>query len=122
MIKEIAYTAYPAKDIAGLRTWYTSTLGIPFENIVDEEGVEKYAESNVGGGYFSLMTHEWIEREPGTGVGIVFEVDDLPKTIADLRAKGVNIEDPYDTPVCSVSSFEDPEGNKVTLHQTTVPH
>ena len=122
MIKEIAYTAYPAKDIAKLRAWYTSTLGIPFPYVMDEEGVEKYAESNINGGYFSLMTHEWIERDPGTGVGIVFEVDDLAKTIADLREKGVKIEDPYDTPVCRVSSFQDLEGNKVSLHQITVPH
>lgn len=122
MIKDIAYTAYPANDIAKLRAWYASNLGLDFGQVMDEAGVEKYAEAKVGSGYFSLMTHEWIERKPGTGVGIVFEVDDMDRTVADLRAKGIKAEDPYDTPVCRVTSFEDAEGNKVTLHQITVPH
>ena len=122
MIKEIAYTAYPANDIASLRAWYASNLGLSFDPVMSEEGSEKYAEAKVGSGYFSLMTHEWIDRKPGTGVGIVFEVDDLDRTISDLRAKGLKLEDPYNTPVCKVSSVEDPEGNKITFHQITVPH
>ncbi len=69
------------------------------------------------------MTHEWIEREPGSASGIVFEVDDIDKTVADLRAKGVQVEDPYATPVCKIASFSDqgrqqslaPSGNRSAL-------
>jgi predicted enzyme related to lactoylglutathione lyase len=122
MIKEIAFTAYPARDVAGLRTWYQDKLGLTFSAPFEENGVEKYNEANVNGGYFSVMTHEWIERDPGSASGIVFEVDDLDKTITDLRAKGVDVDDPYATPVCKIASLEDPEGNKVSLHQITVPH
>jgi predicted enzyme related to lactoylglutathione lyase len=119
MIKEIAYTAYPAKDVAQLRAWYEKILGLRFQNPLLEDGVEQYNEANVGSGYFSLMTNAWMEREPGSASGIVFEVDDISATIADLRAKGVQVEDPYATPVCKVTSFSDLEGNKVTLHQST---
>ena len=28
MIKEIAFTAYPAKDVAALRKWYEDKLGL----------------------------------------------------------------------------------------------
>ena len=122
MIKEIAFTAYPAKDVAGLRKWYEEKLGLKFNGAYEEEGVEKYNEANVAGGYFSIMTHEWIDRDPGSASGIVFEVDDIDKAIADLRGKGVEAEEPYATPVCKISSFNDPEGNKVSLHQVTVPH
>lgn len=122
MIKEIAFTAYPAKDVAGLRAWYQEKLGISFNNPYSEDGVEKYNEANVGGGFFSLMTTEWIGRDAGSASGIVFEVGDLDRAIAELRAKGIEVEDPYATPVCKVTSFNDPEGNKVTLHQITVPH
>ena len=68
------------------------------------------------------MTSDWVEREPGTGVGVAFEVDDIEETLAGLRAKGVKAGDPYATPVCKVASFKIPKGNKVTLHQITVPH
>jgi len=122
MIKGIAYTAYPAKDVAKLRTWYQQTLGLSFSESFAENGVARYCETKIGDGYFSLMLHEWLDRAPGSGCGVVFEVDNIEDAIAALRGKSVTIEDPYDTPVCRVSSFEDPEGNKVTLHQITVPH
>lgn len=122
MIKEIAFTAYPSNDVARTRTWYEEKLGLKFSGPYAEEGVEKYNEAQVGGGYFSLMTSEWIGREPGTASGVVFEVDDIEKTAKSLRDQGVAVEDIYDTPVCRVTSFQDPEGNKVSLHQITVPH
>jgi predicted enzyme related to lactoylglutathione lyase len=122
VIKEIAFTAYPVKDVAKLRKWYEDTLGLTFDGPYVEDGVEKYNQANVGGGYFSLMAHEWMEREPGSASGVVFEVDDIDATVADLRAKGVDASDVYTTPVCKISSFDDAEGNKVSLHQITVPH
>lgn len=122
MIKEIAFTAYPAKDVAGLRKWYEEKLGLKFTGPFEEDGVEKYNEANVGGGYFSVLWHEWQDREPGTASGVVFEVDNMDDAIADLRKKGVEVEDPYATPVCKIASFSDSEGNKVSFHQVTVPH
>lgn len=122
MIKEIAFTAYPANDVAGLRKWYEETLGLKFTGPYEEDGVEKYNEAHIGGGYFSVLTKEWADRDAGSASGIVFEVDDIDKTIADLRAKGVEVEDPYPTPVCKIASFNDREGNRVSLHQVTVPH
>jgi predicted enzyme related to lactoylglutathione lyase len=123
VIKEIAFTAYPARDVAGLRKWYEDKLGLSFSGAFEEEGVEKYNEAKVGNdGYFSVMTNEWIEREPGSASGIVFEVDDIDQTVSDLRGKGVQVEDVYTTPVCKLTSLQDMEGNKVTLHQSTVAH
>jgi len=122
VIKEIAFTAYPSKDVAALRKWYEENLGLKFSGPYEEDGVEKYNESNVGGGYFSILWHEWQDRAPGSASGVVFEVDDIDKSVADLRGKGIEVEDPYATPVCKITSFQDLEGNKVSLHQVTVPH
>ncbi|MGA8840077.1 MAG: VOC family protein [Candidatus Aquilonibacter sp.] len=122
MIKDIAFTAYPSNNVKSTREWYERMLGIKFGTPFEENGVEKYNEAHVGNAYFSLMTSEWIAREPGTGVGVAFEVDDIEKTAKSLRDAGVTVEDIYTTPVCKVTSFDDPEGNKVTLHQITVPH
>ncbi len=122
MITGIAFTAYPAEDVAALRGWYEKNLGLTFREPLLENGVEMYSEANVGDGYFSLMTNQWIGRAPGSASGIVFEVEDIDETVADLRRKGLEVEDPYTTPVCKVCSLVDSEGNKVTLHQITVPH
>lgn len=122
MIKEIAFTVYPAKDVAGLRKWYEDKLDLKFSGPYEEEGVEKYNEAKIGDGYFSVMTNEWAERSPGSASGIVFEVDDIDKSITDLRGRGVEVDDAYETPVCKITSFVDGEGNRVSFHQVTVPH
>jgi predicted enzyme related to lactoylglutathione lyase len=122
MIKEIAYTAYPSENVQSTREWYERMLGLTFNGPYAEDGVEKYNEAQIGNGYFSLMTTEWIRRPAGSGIGVFFEVDNIEETSKQLRDKGITVEDIYETPVCKITSFEDPEGNKVSLHEITVPH
>lgn len=120
MVKDIAFTGYPAKDVAKLRSFYTDKLGLKFGQPYAEDGVEKYADAQVGGGWFALITTEWAGDTPANS--IAFEVDDVEKAFADLRAAGVGVGEVHDTSVCKMGSFTDPEGNRVTLHQITVPH
>lgn len=120
MVKDIAFSAYPAKDVRSLREFYSSALGLQFSGPFEQDGVLKYDEAQVGNGWFSVMTTEWAEIAPSGGV--TFEVDDIERTADELRGKDVQVEHIYDTPVCRLTSFYDPEGNKVTLHQVTVPH
>ncbi len=122
MIKEIAYTAYPADNVQSTREWYERTLGLKFNAPYAEDGVEKYNEAQVGNGWFSVMTSEWTARPAGSGTGIMFEVDNIEDACTQLRDKGIAVENIYETPVCKITSFEDPEGNRVSLHQITVPH
>jgi predicted enzyme related to lactoylglutathione lyase len=119
MIKDIAFTAYPSANVAASRAWYEKNLGLHFSEPFKEKGVEKYTEAQVGNAYFSLMTSEWVQRDAGTGVGVAFEVDNIDATVKSLRDRGIEVEDIYETPVCKVTSLDDPEGNKVTLHQST---
>jgi predicted enzyme related to lactoylglutathione lyase len=119
VIKEIAFTAYPSDNVKSTREWYEKMLGLKFSGAFEENGVEMYNEANVGPSCFALMTSQWVQRKPGSGVGVAFEVDDIEKTAKSLRDAGVTVEDIYTTPVCKVTSFDDPEGNKVTLHQST---
>jgi len=60
-------------------------------------------------GILAFRRSNWIGRDPGSASGVYFEVDDVTKTVADLRAKGVE-----------VTHLEDAEGNKVSIHQITV--
>ena len=121
MIKEIAYTAYAAKDVKAMRDWYHDKLGLSFSNPYEENGTLMYDEAEVGkNGWFSLMAAEWMGVTPGGASGIFFEVDDIEKTKSELGAKGVVGDVIYDTPVCRVFSVKDLESNKVTFHQRTV--
>jgi predicted enzyme related to lactoylglutathione lyase len=119
MIKEIAFTAYPAKDVEKLRDFYRDTLGLRFSDPFLEGDTMKYAQAEINGGYFAVMTEEWVSRPAGSAASIVFEVDDIERARKELIAKGLTVEEIYDTPVCRLTSFSDPEGNKVSLHQST---
>jgi predicted enzyme related to lactoylglutathione lyase len=119
LIKDIAFSAYPSANVSSTRSWYEQTLGLQFGDGFVENGIEKYNEANVGPACFALMTSEWIGRDPGTGFGVVFEVDDLERTVQSLRDAGIDVDDVYTTPVCKVTSLKDPEGNKLSLHQST---
>jgi catechol 2,3-dioxygenase-like lactoylglutathione lyase family enzyme len=116
-IKNIAFVAYPSDDVAGTRGWYESTLGLAFAGPYVEDGVEKYNEAHLPTSCFSLMASEWVGRPPGAGAGAVFEVDDIDAAVRELRDKGVTIDDVFDGPVCKQASINDPEGNKITLHE-----
>jgi predicted enzyme related to lactoylglutathione lyase len=120
MVKDIAFTAYPANDVKALRDFYATTLGLNFTGAFEQDGALKYDEAQVGNSWFAVMTTDWAEITPGGG--LAFEVDDIEKTAEALKARDIAIENIYDTPVCRLTSFRDPEGNKVTLHQTTVAH
>ena len=120
MVKEIAFTAYPAKNVASLRSFYSDRLGLTFGQPYAEDGVEKYADAQIGNGWFALITTEWAGDARASS--IAFEVDDVEKAFADLRAAGVTVGEVHDTSVCKMGTFTDPEGNTVTLHQITVPH
>ncbi|MDP9110447.1 MAG: VOC family protein [Candidatus Eremiobacteraeota bacterium] len=122
MIKDIAFVAYPADDAGSLTAFYRDTLGLSLGNTFEEEGQVQYAEFGVGSGYFGIMNRQWMDVPKGSASGIAFESDDIEKTRKDLMGKGVKVDDIYDTPVCRVCSFRDPEGNKVTLHQSTIKH
>lgn len=120
MVKDFAFVAYPAKDVPALRKFYSDALGFTFREPFSEDGKEKYAEAQVGAGWFAVVTDEWASVKPGSG--IAFEVEDIERTFAELRANNVKTHDIHETPVCKLGNFIDPDGNVVTLHQTTVPH
>ena len=122
MIKDIAFTAYPAADVPKLVSFYKDSLGIAFGEPLVMDGQAGYAEAPVGAGYFAVMLPEWIDRPKGSGAGVAFEVDDLAATLAKLTSAGVKCGETMMFPACKLANFDDPEGNKVTLHETTTPH
>jgi len=122
MVKEIAFTAYPAADVERLVNFYADTLGLKLYGKYEEDGKMQYAEFEVGNSWFSIMTHEWMDVPPGSAAGVALEVGDIDEALKELESKGIAREDTHDTPVCRIATFKDPEGNKFTLHQTTRPH
>ena len=119
-VTSIAYTAYPGKDVPKLLAFYRDTLGLKVDRAHPSEEAAQLVEFDIGSDHwFSLVPEKFLGRSAGSGAGVVFEVDDIEGALAAVRgaAKSAD-EEPTDYPTCRTASFEDPEGNKVGLHQT----
>ena len=103
----------------GTRRWYEEKLGLQFAGAYVEDGIEKYDEAHVGNECFSLMAAEWTGRAAGSASSAYLEVDNVDQLVASLETNGVAIEDRFEGPVCKQASFCDPEGNRVTIHEST---
>ena len=117
------YAYLPAADIARARRFYEGTLGF-------EPGME------VGGGVsysFGGGTGAFLYPTPNAGTSkasqAFWQVDDIEREVADLKRRGVALED-YDVPGekspsgvvtaggAKAAWFKDTEGNILALIQT----
>ncbi len=118
MIKEIAFTAYRVTDMTKARAFYEGTLGLSPGNVYGD----KWVEYGIGGGFFAIQTVTEEEPSGQRGLG-AFEVDDLDRTVADLRAAGVAFmtDTIVESPICHMALVKDPDDNPVCLHKSKHP-
>ena len=116
MLRKVAFTMYPVKDMARARAFYEETLGLgPSRNGPTSPWVEF---DLPGGGCLAITTVTPEEPSAKAGGTIAFEVDDLPALVADLKAKGVSFPaDDIESPVCRMAVCLDPDGNSIILHK-----
>ena len=116
MLKKVAFTMYPVKDMNRARAFYAETLGLgPSKSGATSPWVEF---DLPGGGCLAITTVTPNEPSASAGGTIAFEVDDLPALVADLKAKGVAFAaEGIESPVCRMAIVKDPDGNAIILHK-----
>jgi len=116
MFKKVAFTMYPIQDATRARAFYENVLGL-CRGSGGEQGV--WTEYDLpGGGCLALYRTHDIKSSTEAGGCVAFEVEDLDKLNAELRAKGVTYKvEMIDSPVCRSSIIQDSEGNPIILHQ-----
>jgi catechol 2,3-dioxygenase-like lactoylglutathione lyase family enzyme len=117
----------------------TDFVGVP---VTDRERAVEFYGATLGLRRNELAHHEWPEFETGnltillntpeqTGVpfspsntAIALRVPDVGVAMEELRAKGVTFfnEEPYDSGVCHMAFFKDPDGNSLILHHRHAPY
>lgn len=117
MVKKIAFTLYPVRDMARARRFYGEGLGLPESDNYEN----RWVEFEIAGGVFAICDMPEVGRPAaGSGGSIAFEVDDVDATVARLEQAGAQVLTPaFDTPVCRMSIVGDPEGNAVCIHKVT---
>jgi extradiol dioxygenase family protein len=109
------------RDRAAASEFYGGTLGLSRNPRSTDEWPEFEAE-NVG---LVLSTPEQKgegEYRPEYGIGL--RLADVQESMDRLRSAGVEFEFPqvYDSGVCHMAFFKDPDGNGLILHRRYAPH
>lgn len=114
MIKHIAFTMYPVKNMARARKFYEKGLGL---KLTKNFGSGKWIEYHVKNGAFVITTMTPITPSAKAGGSLAFEVKDVDAALKKLKAvKAVVKVPPFDTPVCRMAYVLDSEGNALGLH------
>ena len=112
-ISKVDVVGIPSSDIERSRQFYVETLGLrPDENA-------RY-EFWVGDTCFAIWTPAWfgVEYQPQANSIVLLQVDDVAAARSELEAKGVVFDgETYDSGVCHMANFTDPDGNPLTLHK-----
>jgi len=113
MIKAVAFVAIAVTDQERARKFYQETLGLK-PALTTMEGA--WVEYEIGAVTLGVGCQPaWKPSRDGTSVA--FEVDDIDGAIAKLKNEGVEFEmDKFETPVCFMAVFHDPDGNRLLVH------
>jgi len=117
-IRKVDVVGIPSSDVERSRQFYVETLGLrPDEHARNEFWI--------GDTCFAiwLPAQFGVEYKPQANSIVLLQVDDVPAARAELETKGVTFDgETFDTGVCHMANFADPDGNPLTLHKRYAPY
>ena len=118
-VEHVDFWAVPVTDMERSTGWYRDTLGLP------QTGDGGFPEFELGdNGFLYLLSMEAIGSSfqgPHTAA-LALRVADVAETRSELEAKGIAFHgETFDTGVCHMASFADPDGNVLMLHRRYAP-
>ncbi len=118
MINRLDFVGVPSQDAQRARAFYVDTLGLR---------PDEHSKAEVWAGDTCLAIYEpaqfGMEFAPQKNGAFALRVDDVHATRKELEAKGVEFSgETFDTGVCHMALFTDPDGNDVMLHRRYAPY
>jgi predicted enzyme related to lactoylglutathione lyase len=120
LIKGVDFAPIPTRDIERAVEFYGETLGMPRAVYMPERG---FAEFEPGDVTINIYNPQMMgmEHRPNQNP-YALHVDDVHSVREQLEAKGVEFNgDTFDTGVCHMAFFSDPDGNPLMLHHRYAP-
>jgi catechol 2,3-dioxygenase-like lactoylglutathione lyase family enzyme len=118
MIAKLDFVAIPSQDAERSRAFYRDTL---------ELRPDAHGQSEFWAGDTCLSIWEparlGMPFAPQKNGHLALHVDDVEAARAELESKGIEfIGDTFDTGVCKMAFFTDPDGNDLMLHHRYEPY
>jgi predicted enzyme related to lactoylglutathione lyase len=120
LIGGVDFMAVPTHDLEAASEFYGQTLGLRRSVYIPERN---YAEFETGNLTLSLIDAEamGLEHHPHRHQ-IALHVDDVEEARKALEQRGVSFAgETFDTGVCHMALFSDPDGNALMLHHRYAP-
>jgi catechol 2,3-dioxygenase-like lactoylglutathione lyase family enzyme len=116
-VEQVDFVSVPTRDVARAVAFYRDVLGLPVSEFTEGE-VET---PNVTLSFWNPV-EQGEEFSPNVA-GFALRVADVEEARRELEAKGVEFFDggTYDSGVCHMGFFRDPDGNTVILHHRYAP-
>jgi predicted enzyme related to lactoylglutathione lyase len=120
MITRVDFIGLPTHDLETAVAFYGETLGLPRSAYRPDR---HHAEFETGNLTINVMDAERMGLKHVVNSNpIALHVDDVAAARADLEARGVEFTmDTFDTGVCHMAFFADPDGNALMLHHRYAP-
>src|ERR1700749_2013747 len=116
-MKVIEVISIPVTNQAVSKEFYLH-LGFEIINEVPMPDGNTWIQLGFPGQATSITLVNWFPNmTPGSMQGLVIHSDDIEKEVADLKAKGIKVQDIDPTPWGKFASFSDPDGNGITLRE-----
>jgi predicted enzyme related to lactoylglutathione lyase len=120
LITRTDFVSVPTRDLEAAARFYGDTLGLPRSVYLPERN---YAEFETGNLTLSVMNPEkmGLEYQPNKNY-VALHVDDMDACRNAFEERGVRFQgDTFDTGVCHMALFTDPDGNALMLHHRYAP-
>ena len=120
LITAVDFVGIPTRDLARAVDFYGKTLGL-HRSVHRPE--RNFAEFEAGNLTLNVMNAEKMGLEHNAlRNALALHVDDVAAVRSTLESRGVPFAgETFDTGVCHMAFFEDPDGNSLMLHHRYLP-
>jgi predicted enzyme related to lactoylglutathione lyase len=122
LIGGVDFVALPTHDVRASAEFYGEKLGLRCSVYMPERNFVEFETGNltlsiIDAEKMGLGHHDPLRHE------VALHVDDVQAARKTLEARGVTFKgDTFDTGVCHMAFFDDPDGNALMLHHRYAPH
>ncbi len=120
LVTGVDFVSMPTRDLAGAMTFYGETLSLPRSMYIEGK---PFAEYETGSLTIGIIESEKMgfEFSPNRNP-LALHVDDVAAARKEFEARGVSFTgETFDTGVCHMAFFSDPDGNALMLHHRYAP-
>jgi catechol 2,3-dioxygenase-like lactoylglutathione lyase family enzyme len=120
-VERTDFVSVPVTDLERSKRFYGETLGL--QQVSGDEGWPEYQLGENVSLYLVDPTNIGRTFEGPHTSSIALRVADVEAAQRALEAKGVEfVAEPFDTGVCHMAIFHDPDGNTLMLHRRYAPN